>query len=165
MGRYVRGKIDLKLELLTLSPNTTLKGSTAETAIEEMRVSSVVCQYSLSGFTPAVDDGPVMIGISHVDYTATEVEEFIENTGSWDYSDLRQQEIGKRLIRIIGVFDNPGGTSESLALNHGRPIKTKLNWPLVTGQGISFWAYNQGDSQLTSGSEVFFVGHANLWKK
>ncbi len=100
-----------------------------------------------------------MIGLAHSDYTDAEIEEYIETTDSWDQGNLVQgKEVRKRLIRRIGIFGSSG------VLNDGKPIHTRLNWLLRTGQTISLWAYNRGASALaTTDPQVVAEGHANLW--
>ncbi len=164
-GSYVRGNINEQLDLGTLAAKDLIKADFDEVAVEKTFVSSIVATYIIVEFTEAVGDGPISVGIAHSDYTDSEIEGFIEATGSWDPGDKIQQEIGKRLIRRIGMF-NPRtdallGTSR---LNDGEPIKTKLNWTLTTGKTLSLWAYNHGTSALaTTDPEVIMEGHANLW--
>jgi len=164
MGSYLRGSIDESLALSTLGPKVVI--STPFTAVVDnlTRCSSVVCWWSLDQFTPGGDDGPILVGLAHSDYTAPEIEEWIENTGSWNKSDLVQsREVAKRLVRRIGVFETPVTVStQFLVLNDGKPIKTKLNWLLSEGQTLKLWAYNMGASSLaTTNPNVKLTGHAN----
>ncbi len=152
MANYIRGNVDEQLSLPTLGAKALVSVAFDETMIEKGRITSLLAAWSLANFTVALGDGPLMVGVAHSDYTDNEIEAFIEATGSWDKGDKIAQEIGRRLIRIIGVFRqevNDVGQG-SIVLNDGKPIKTRLNWPLVTGSTLKMWAYNMGTSALAS---------------
>ena len=135
-----------------------------ETVEERTRCSSLDATWSMSNFTPAQGDGPILVGVAHSDYTAAEIEEVIENTGSWTEGSKVEQEIAKRLVRVIGTLRSLTGATENDVLNDGKPIKTKLNWILNSGDTLKIWAYNIGGSALaTTDPEVNVFGHANLW--
>ncbi len=105
-----------------------------------------------------------MVGVAHSDYTAAEIEEWIETTGSWDEGDLVQQEIAKRKIRRCGIFDGPSDANNTAVLNEGAARRTKCGWILNLGDGLNQWAYNMGTGDLATTSPVVRVqGHANLW--
>lgn len=165
MGKYVRGNVEERLDLATLASKDVLSVLFDETVIEQMRISSLDARYTLSGYTPQDSDGPIMIGIAHSDYLDSEIEEWIEATGSWNPWDLSEQERSKRLIRRVGIFEAPATVGENAVLNGGRNIKTKLNWSLATGQTLRLWAYNMGNAGLTTGAEIMAMGNANLWRK
>jgi len=166
--RYLRGAIDHKLQLSTLGPNVVIGSSITDVLTEEAWLSSVDVLVTMDSFTPGEDDGPIVIGVSHSDYTDAEIEEWIENAGSWETSDkVQQREVSRRLIRYMGTFPRePSGTSDWVALNEGRRLRTKCGWMLGTGQTVKFWAYNSGDSALaTTDPAVRWNGHANVWPK
>ncbi len=162
--QYVKGDINLGLDLGTLGAGVLTSQINAEVAVEKTLVSSIKCQYSLSEFTQAVGDGPIVVGVAHSDYTDAEMEEVLENIGSWNPGDKISQERAKRLVRIIGTFQQVDISLGNTVLNDGKPIKTKLNWTLITGASLKFWAYNQGESALaTTDPDLNVIGHANLW--
>ncbi len=166
MGRYIRGDMDEQLGLSTLGAKTSIKGNFDQVVNGRTLVSSVVAIYSMTAFTKSTGDGPILVGIAHGDYSATEIDEFLEATGSWDEGDKVQQEVSKRQIRRIGVFENPADEASAAVLNDGKAIKTKLNWILNDGQTLSLWAYNTGTSPLATTSPIVqAVGHANLWPR
>lgn len=163
--RYIKGKLELDCELGALAGDTLVSCVAQETASERMLISSIVNTWSLKDLDPSVDDGPLICGVAHSDYSAAEIEEVIENTGSWSEGDLVAQEVAKRKVRIVGTFqvlEGPGDTQVSV-LNDGRPIKTKLNWILNTGQGLDFFVFNAGSGAIITGSSMHIYGHANLW--
>ncbi len=105
-----------------------------------------------------------MVGVAHPDYTSAEIEEWIENLGSWEEANMVQQEIGRRRIRRVGVFEDPDDPTSAVVLNDGKPIRTKCGWMLTTGQGLRMWAYNMGLVALaTTDPNVHIEGHCNLW--
>ncbi len=167
MGRYIRGNVDETLALGTLAGRTLISGDFDDAVNERTRISSIIAAYSVLNATPGGDIGPIMVGVAHSDYGDGEIEAFIENTGSWDEGNLvEQREIGKRLIRVIGIFPDEGGAALSVnkVLNDGKPIKTKLNWTLLQAQTLSLWAYNLGTTAFaTTDPQVRCQGHVNLW--
>ncbi len=166
--KYIRGAIDERFALGTLAADTVIGSNFGGTVNERTFVSSIVALWSMDQFTPNSDDGPIIAGIAHLDYTDVEIEEWVENeTGGWNEGDLVAQEIGKRKIRRVGVFSSQALTAnESAVLNDGREIRTKCKWILLQGQTVKAWAYNAGSSALATTDPTMHVqGHANLWPR
>ncbi len=165
-GRYIKGNIDLNGNLGTLAAVTGILLVPADVVEEKAWISSVRATYALAGISPVDNMGPIQVGIAHSDYTLSEIEAWIEQSTGWAEGDRVAQEISNRLIRRIGTFEMPDGPSDSVALNLGKPITTKLNWILVTGQNVVFWVYNEGSVAIaTTDPNVHIVGHANLWPR
>ncbi len=167
MGKYIRGKVDETLALTTLAANTLVSVSFDETVNERTLISSIVASYSLSNFTPAADVGPFIVGVSHGDYSEAEIEEWIENAGSWNEGNLvDSREIGNRWIKEIGQLEVAEDATKTAVMNDGKPIKTKLNWILTQGQTLRLWVHNRGTAAVaTTVPDVLASGHANLWPK
>ncbi len=165
--RYLRGQISFTFDFGSLASKDLVLAPVPDVLTEKAWLSSVKSTYSLTDVTDSTQDaGPVLVGIAHSDYTAAEVEAWIENLGSWEQGDKISQEIAKRMIRRVGVF--PGKDANNLeqaqVLNLGRPITTKCGWQLTTGQTVDFWVYNMGTGVFaTTTPTVHFEGHANLW--
>ncbi len=163
--RYIRGNVDEQLALSTLGGKVVISQIFDSVVNERTLVSSIVANWSLRSFTPATDDGPIMVGVAHSDYSSAEIEAWIENTGGWDEGNKVQQEVAQRKIRIVGTF--PGfvtAETQSSVLNDGKAIKTKLNWVILQAQTLQVWAYNLGSSALATTSPIVSCeGHANLW--
>ncbi len=163
--RYLRGKLDLALALGTLSSDDVIIQAMSETVNERTWVSSLKSTWILADLT--LGEGPITVGIAHGDYTAAEIEEFLENAGSWNEGDLVAQEIAKRKIRIVGTFSgsegSPTGATFAEALNEGMPVSTKCGWILNQGETIDVWAFNKSGGNLTTGGIVRLEGHVNLW--
>lgn len=144
---------------------TTLVGTLLQdTVTEKAYCTSVKATWTLLGMTGGEDDGPLLCGWAHSDYSDAEIEAFIELATSWDTGDKISQEINRRLIRIVGTFGGPDGVGDANALNDGKPINTKLGWMINSGQTLKMWVFNLGTSALdTTTPKVFVNGHANLW--
>ena len=168
MGQYIRGRVDEALSLGTLGAAVAVTGPFDETVNVSMLVSSVKATWALQLFTPTNAVGPITVGLAHSDYSSAEIEEVIENAGSWDTGDKISQERAKRLVRTVGTFrtEGAGGAAITRALEEGRVITTKLNWRLAIGDGLNVWAYNAGTVAIgTTVPVVRLQGHANLWVK
>ncbi len=162
--RYLRGNIESTQGLSTLASNTLVAAAVGSTVEERTFISSLKATWSLKDLTKVVSDGPVIVGVAHSDYTAAEIEEWVENTGAWAEGNKVAQEIAKRQIRMVGVFAAIGaGDVDTAVLQDGKMILTKLGWILTTGQTIDIWAYNSGASGLTGTAQLHVFGHANLW--
>ncbi len=157
-GVVLKGRVDESLALLTLAEQALVGANYDETLDEEGFLLSQESLWSSEGFT--VGEGPVFVGFAHSDYTDAEIEEVIENTGSWSRGNKIAQEQSKRLIRTVGVF--PLTASEE-TLNDGKPIKTTIRWNATTGQTLKLWAYNRGTNPLTTGGQIHAQGH--VWIK
>ena len=166
MGNYLKGNVDEILSLGTLASVTLISSDFDEAVTEKTLVTSLVASFSLDNLTSP--QGPILFGVAHSDYTDAEIEAVIESTGSWAVGDLVQsKEVAKRLVRIIGQFaSNEPAATVDVSWNNGRPVKTKLNWMLNTGQTLNLWAYNKSASALsTTVPIVVCSGHVNLFSK
>jgi len=162
--RYLRGSVDESIAFAVLAAKDVAVEPFDETVNERTLISSLVAAYSLSNFSVTSGVGPILVGVAHSDYASAEIEAYIESSGSWDEGDLVQQEIAKRRIRRIGIFDASDLATEDATLNDGKPIKTKLNWILNQGQGLQLWTYNLGTAAVVTTIPVVHAeGHANLW--
>ncbi len=155
-GKYLKGSMDVEVATSTLADNDVISDIVGDTPTEKVRCSSIEATYSISG---TAGDGPLIIGVAHSDYTDAEIEETLENAGSWSLGDKVSQERAKRLVREIGTFD---GLATEEVLNDGKPIKTRLNWSLISGQALRFWVWNKSGSALQA-TLLNVQGHANLW--
>ncbi len=160
----MKGVVDEEVPLGALAAKTLISAVFDETVLEKTRISSIVATWALNNWTPLAERGPIQVGLAHSDYSDAEVEEWIENAGSWNRGDKVSQEIARRLVRSVGIFDAASLAAGDAVLNDGRPIKTKLNWTLITGQTLRLWAYNLGVVAVgTTDPNVLLSGHANLW--
>ncbi len=153
------------MSLTTLASETLVGQVLTDVLIEKAWLSSVRASWTMSDFTPQAGDGPIEVGYAHPDYTDTEIQEWIQNQGSWDSTDMISQERARRKIRSVGMFKSPVSVStEIVYLNDGKPIFTKCGWQLTTGQSLKVWAFNHGSSAIaTTVPIVTIAGKANLW--
>ncbi len=166
MGRYIRGEVDEELALGTLNAKVVVSAGFDNQVVERTFISSVVARWAMKNVTPSATAGPVLVGLAHGDYTAAEIEEWIENTGGWAEADQIGQEVGKRKIRKVGIFPNSDSVTQAVVLNNGKAIRTKCGWILTTGQSLQAWAYNLGTGSFaTTDPSVDIQGHANLWPR
>ncbi len=163
---YRKGALQMKLDLGTLAGQTLVSAANSETVTERTRLSSIKGSYILSGFTLTAEVGPIRFGLAHSDYSDAEIEQWIEQQGSWSEGNLVAKEIADRRIREVGVFQTRDtGSAGSWSFRQGQPVKTKLNWILITGQTVKLWAYNVGSAAVaTTDPDVEFEGHANLFR-
>ncbi len=164
-GKYLKGVIDEELNLGTLAAATLVGDTWDHSVTERAIVTSIVATWSLDGMVAG--QGPIIFGVAHADYTDAEIEAVIENTGAWNSGDRTQQEVARRLVRQIGVFVGKQGTgTNDVQWNDGKPVKTKLNWPLITGQTLRMWAYNISAADLSTAAPIMHAnGHANIFLK
>ncbi len=165
MRNYRRGSVHELNSIGTLAAGTLLSQDMDETVTERTLVSSIVANWSLSAWTPVSGAGPLMVGVAHSDYTDTQIEEYIEATTSWAAVNLPTREISQRKIRRIGIFNVSLDALTIEVLNDGKPIKTKLNWVLGSGDTLSVWAYNTGAVAVSGATNPALraQGHANLF--
>ncbi len=164
---YTRGNIRENMALGTLAAADVITTSLGDVD-GRTRISTIKATWSMSGFTVTDNVGPIMVGVCHGDYSDAEVEAWIEQTEatSWQSGSLADKEISDRRIRKIGTFGQVGQSLGNQVLNDGKPITTKLNWDLVSGQSIRIWAYNTGTVAVgTTDPQVVVDGQANLWDR
>ncbi len=142
--------------LLTPATGTVVKGDFAQTVDDKMWFISAELVWGLQALTPG--EGPITVGLAHGDYSATEIEEFIEASASWDAGDKVSQEQRRRKIRIVGMFS---GEVADEVLNNGNPIKTYLGMSIEEGETVATWAYNQSGGTLTTGAALRINGGLN----
>lgn len=143
-----------------------------DNATENFIATSLEATYTLAVEQAAEPNGvgPLMIGIAKSDYTIAEISEWVTNTSGFTRADLRQQEISKRHIKHVGEFHLESIASAAklrVELNDGLPIKTPLNWRILTGTQIQVWIFNNGDVSVvaTGGQDLFINGQINgFWE-
>lgn len=145
------------IALGTLGNNTLISVTTGENPVQEMWLMSVDLTWGMQDLT--VGEGPILVGVAHEDYTDTEIEEYLENTGSWNPSKLIEKERAGRKVRVAGLF---AGQLAQEYLNDGKPIRTRCGWRNAENQSLKLWAYNRGGGTLTTGAIIRPTGQAYL---
>ena len=161
--KYLKGQVQVSHLLTSIQPKSLTGTQLGDSVTEKAWLSSIKCEWSLANWSPGVGDGPIVCGVAHSDYSDAEIEEWVENLGSWEAHDLIMQERSRRKIRQVAVIPTPGATSAAIVLNDGKPIHTKCGFMLGSGQTLRVWTYNRGTSALVDGAIMDVMGHANLW--
>ncbi len=154
--KLLAGRFDEELALTTLASDTATTVEFADTVNERTYAISMDVQVQLDNLT--VGEGPIEVGIAHSDYTAAEIEAYLENAGSWNEGDLVSQEVGRRKIRSFGTIFGAGALGGQPVLNDGKPMRVRLGFLLLQGQGLEMFVYNHGEGALTTGSRVKISG-------
>ncbi len=161
---YRKVQIEEQMGLTTLATKTALAAVIVGAPNDTVRVSSVKLNNVWDDMTgtggTANEDGPLLIGVAHGDYSVTEIKEFLEASTSIDFGDKIAAERTRRLIRVIGTLSAMQISDPA----NGGLRKIKLNWLLEEGSTLNIWAFNTGGSSLTTGSQLNVSGHANVWK-
>ncbi len=147
-------KVDFNLALGTLASADVIIGTLPTTATKREYLISADFYWSLLEKT--VNEGPISVGVSHSDYTAAEVEEALEATGSWAVNDKVAQEQARRQVRAAGQFS--GEVAGDEVLNDGKPMRLKLGFYVEIGQTLDIWAWNRSGAALTTGSILKCAG-------
>ncbi len=162
MGQHRRKKrswqsieIDVDIDIGTagLAAKDLVAALMSETADDNFIATSVSATYTLTLEQAAQPNSlsNIAIGLAKSDYSAAEVETWIENSTGFKRADLVAQEISRRMIKNIGTFMPVSVTAAELVstvLNDGLPIKTRLNWRIVEDTTLLFWVYNGGENNV-----------------
>lgn len=124
--------------------------------VVDQEVYAISCDAVVSGHGFTTSEGPILVGLAHGDYSAAEIEEWLEANASWVSSDQIANEKAKRKCRIIGYLEEMTGGDR--LCNNGNVIRVKLGWKVQEGETLNLWAYNEGSAVLTTGGIVEVKG-------
>ncbi len=162
-NKFRSGTLEIDLAMTALAAKTLVSQS-SENVVDTARISSVDATYAITGYTPTDGVGPFLFGVAHSDYTNTEIEVYIEQSGSWDLGDKQSQEVRSRRIKILGQIGQQASGVQNMVYNEGKKLRSKLNWLLAEDDGLDFWVYNMGDQSVATTVPQFVVfGSANIW--
>ncbi len=150
-------RIDVELGLGALTTDNVVAQVFSQTLDQEVWAISADVTVVVSDHTAG--DGPFIVGIAHSDYSAAEIEEWLEEASSWLKSNKIGQERAKRKCRIVATF---AGTQAEQIFNDGNPKRIKLGFALEDGMTLQLWAYNASTDTFTTGSLVHMHGKAYL---
>ncbi len=158
---YRKLQVTDTLSVGALASADVISAAWPDVITEKRWFSSMVATWAMEAHTTL--EGPITVGIAHSDYSAAEIEEWLENAAGWDEGDLvADREVGRRLIRRVGQFD---GVPVDEVLNDGKPIRTKIGWLIATGDTLQTWAFNRDTGPLTTGTIIVLDGHVNSWAR
>ncbi len=143
--------------LTTLAANDLSSTAFGSLLDQEVWAISMDVQALLHGNTAG--EGPLIIGVAHSDYSAAEIEEWLEEASSWIKANKVGQERAKRKCRTIGTFDM---SVVNERMNQGKSMRVKLGFAIEDGSGLQLWGYNEGAAALTTGGVVEITGKAFL---
>ncbi len=158
-GRLFVPRIDGQIALGTLAASTMKVTNLPNNVDRPVWAISADIVVTANGLTVAAGDGPIVVGVCHGDYSSVEVEEWYEIAASWITSNKIGIEQARRKCRTLASFEINGPQA---IVNDGKPIRVKLGFALAAGETLGMWAYNSGDSALTTGGTVNFNGKAFL---
>ncbi len=142
-----------QITLSTLADNTAVNGGMlGGNLTEDYFAFSQRAVWTLRNHTAG--EGPISVGIAHGDYTAAEIVAYL-SLSLLGPANKTQQEISRRLIRTVGVFD---GLNTEESLNDGKPIKTPMKWVEDDGHDFIAWAFNRSGASLTTGTVLDIQG-------
>ncbi len=104
---------------------------------------------------------PMDIGLSHGDYSVTEVKEATEVVFLGPGSKIEQEQ-ARRLVRKTGVansFSDSGNTELTMIGKDGsRYVRTKIRFVVEDGKALKLWIKNRSGAALQTGSTIRFSG-------
>ena len=144
------------IDLGTLGDNTSSKNSTLNNALgEDFFCVSVDALWSIRDL--GQDEGPIVVGFAHYDYSDSEMLEGLAAEVT-DPDDRIQLERSRRLIRKAGQFS---GNFDDEALNDGKFIRTPIRWSIGDGHFLAVFAWNLSGATLadTDGASIEVTGN------
>ena len=99
-------------------------------------------------------EGPLEFGLSHGDYTDTEIKEYLD-VSYMDPDKKIEAEHARRLVRMVGGLS---GLNASEAFNDGRKYRQILKFTVGNGYNLDFWVANRDGGSLTTGTTIMFSG-------
>lgn len=154
---YFFPRVSSTLALSTLATNDMLIGAVLGAVDAPTWISKIRATWTISNITQG--DGPIIVGLAHSDYSAAEVEEWFEATSAWQTNNKIAAEQAARKCRMVGALQSDAaGDNTTWSLNDGKPITTKLGFAVNATQGLIFWAFNDGNAVLITGSSIHLNG-------
>ncbi len=159
---FVAIPVEGNLTLGTLNDQPVVKtGLTTSNLNEDMFVLSTDLSATLTGLT-AGEGIPCTVGISHSDYSVTEIDEATDVELLGPGSKI-EQERARRLVRKVGsVNESPLATQVQIPLigrNGSRVIRTKCKFLVSSGKTLDIWLKNRTGSTITTGTILRFDGY------
>ncbi len=148
-------EIDVVIDIGTpgIPAKSLIAALISETADNKFIATSLEATYQLTVEQAAEPNSiaAVSFGVAKSDYSAAEVETWVENSSGFKRENLISQEISKRMIKQIGMFSPRAVTAAQqvvATINEGMPIKTRLNWRILANTTLLFWVYNGGPTAI-----------------
>ncbi len=152
--RFAVLKVHKPLDIGTLAQNVCLKGTVLD-LLQDCYIIATDLSWTILGMD--LLDGPVDVGLSHSDYTVTEVQEAVDASPTSD-SDQIALERTRRKVRTAGTFKTPENTGAGVSLNDGKLMRTKVGFGVSNSFELDLWAINRGAPALTVDTTVMVSG-------
>ncbi len=154
---FVALPVDGAVGLGTLANNTVIK-SNIHTGIfqEDFYAISADMQVDVNGLTPG-EGSPMSWGLSHSDYSTTEVEENLAVSLLGRGSKIEQERL-KRLVRNGGLMDADGVIANTRLTEPKGQVRVPLRFMIQEGFALECWIKNRSGSALTTGATFSFAG-------
>ncbi len=145
--------IDIELAMLTTGDGVVAAVDLGGNFDEPTFCISADVTVSTRGFTAT--EGPIVVGMAHSDYSASEIEGALEAVTSWNLSNMIERELAARKVRTIGSLPILVAAE---VMQDGKTIKLKLGFSVAAGHTLKLWAWNQSGSPLTTGGLIELQG-------
>ncbi len=165
MGNFSKAKNTVKIHteqntnFTSLSPKVVTKLTQALPMQQSFRMLRAELIIALVGWSNSEETGPIMVGMAPNHYSATEIEEWLEENGPAEPNDDTPMERSKRRIWHITQFF----PKRSAAAEQMQQVKTKVlkpQWTFTVGSetgGWNFWYYNWSGSSMNAEVKVLSI--------
>ncbi len=149
---FIAYPVESTLTLAALAAGGIVSDALTALGVTEAYLISADLTWALKGATQ--NEGPIRVGVANGQLSNTEISENLNArpTGPGDIVAIAE---GRRPVRQVGKFSL---TSVSEVLADGKPIRTKLRFPIGEGQELDAWATNEGTATLTTGITINVSG-------
>ncbi len=100
-------------------------------------------------------EGPILVGMAPGGMTAAEIEQAIETTVD-DSNDIPDVEFANRMIWPLEALVVQSDTTNGASAGSVTTVRGEFNprWTMPNPDGWTWWAYNFGTANLTTGGTV-----------
>ncbi len=108
----------------------------------------------------AGEGDPSIIGVSHGDYTDTEIQEALDVVMLGPGNKI-EQERARRLVRKVGFLTADGVSQAAMTLigsGGSRLIRTRLRFVVQSGKNLDIFIQNISGANLTTGASLRYSG-------
>jgi len=153
-GRFQTWRVSENLALGTLAQATVIAATLLDLAQDAYLISADL-MWTVRGL--ANNESPILVGLSNGDLTTTEIQEAIDASPD-SQSAIIELERARRPVRTVGHCVQVGAAQQA-TLNDGKPVRTKIKFPVVNNTELDFWARNESAAApLTTGAVLEIQG-------
>ncbi len=153
---FVALPVEGSLALSTLANGSVIKANIMTGIVtEDLFVISADLEVTVDALTAGEGD-PSSWGVSHSDYTATEIEEHQDVTLLGRGSKIEQERL-RRLIRNGGMLHEDSLNATELVVK-GTPKRIKVRFMIQEGFALEIWLRNRSGAAFTTGASLKWFG-------